>query len=158
MLSLSLGIHGIHAGLYIRIWCRNMRIIDFMLEYAKHLLGTPYIWGGQDRNGCDCSGFVLMCLNVIGLKPEGDHTAQSLHDMFSSKKPVVAMPGSLLFYGDDEYSISHVAIYLGSGYVIEAGGGGRECKTAEDAFKSSACVRIVKHGHRGDLVATLHPY
>jgi cell wall-associated NlpC family hydrolase len=39
------------------------------VEYAKTLIGTPYLYGSVDpRNGLDCSGFVNCVSNHFGIK------------------------------------------------------------------------------------------
>ena len=48
-------------------------------KVAWHYLGTPYIWGGDDFSGFDCSGFVIEILKSVGILPrDGDWTAAML--------------------------------------------------------------------------------
>ena len=39
----------------------------WFLQTALAYLGTPYVWGGDDPSGFDCSGFVIECLKSAGL-------------------------------------------------------------------------------------------
>lgn len=130
----------------------NKTQLTIMLDYARSLLGVPYIYGGQTDQGCDCSGFVLMCLNVIGMKPKGDLTADGLYRLFKANKKPTPERGELFFYGNEDH-ISHVAIHLGDGFVIESGGAGKGCDFPSQAFDLSACVRIVRADRRGDFHA-----
>jgi cell wall-associated NlpC family hydrolase len=127
---------------------------DAMIEYAKSMLGTPYIWGGSNALlGFDCSGFVQEVLASIGADPLGDQTAQTLFNHFSKSIQKEPQKGSLLFFGKDQKRITHIAIALGDGQMIEAGGGGSSTKTRADAEKTGACVRIRPIENRSDLVA-----
>lgn len=55
---------------------------------ALSYLGTPYIWGGDDPSGFDCSGFVIECLKSVGLLSENeDFTADGLYRKFSDLVP-----------------------------------------------------------------------
>src|SRR5436189_270268 len=38
-----------------------------ILERAYQLLGTPYVWGGNDERGIDCSGLVKYCFGACGI-------------------------------------------------------------------------------------------
>ena len=38
-----------------------------LINLAKSLLGTPYIWGGKSAFGFDCSGFVQLVLSTMGI-------------------------------------------------------------------------------------------
>ena len=51
----------------------------WFLKSALSYLGTPYIWGGDDPSGFDCSGFVVECLKTAGFLSENeDYTADGL--------------------------------------------------------------------------------
>jgi cell wall-associated NlpC family hydrolase len=134
-----------------------------MIDYAKMFIGTPYIWGGNGPlSGFDCSGFVQYVLDSCGMDPKGDQTSQSLFDYFEKQEGSVNLirpkPGALLFYGKTESIITHIAIGIDQYRIIESGGGGRSCRSAEDAKKLDACVRIKPFGHRSDLVKIIMPY
>lgn len=130
----------------------NMIQMTVMMDYARSLLGTPYIWGGQSAAGCDCSGFALMLLNVVGKKPKSDHTAQGIYEHLKNEKTPTPKRGEFFFYGKSLDKITHVAFHVGGGFVIEAGGAGSGCDTPQKAFAQSACVRIVSDRLRSDFL------
>lgn len=133
---------------------------DYMVEYAKNFVGIPYVWGGGNpMEGFDCSGFVQWVFQGIGLDPKGDQTAQGLYDYFIKNGKSLSSPnkGALFFYGVSGKSISHVAIGIGDGYIIEAGGGDRSTTSKDTACRVGACVRQRPYNHRKDLVAILLP-
>jgi cell wall-associated NlpC family hydrolase len=130
-------------------------------EYALKFVGRPYIWGGDGSGKCDggfdCSGLVLECLWAMGIMPKGDMTAQGLYKALC-KKGWVSVPAKavanddILFFGKDDKHITHVAIAIGNGLMVEAGGGSSKCKTAAT---STGMVRVRPITWRKDLVAVL---
>lgn len=122
-------------------------------------LNLPYIWGGDDPIiGYDCSGLAQELFAMVGLDPKGDQTAQGLFDHFKAQSGEGPRDtGTLLFFGHNSSSITHVAIMLDSETLIEAGGGGSKTHTAEDAAKQNAFIRLRPFGHRADLVAIVNP-
>jgi cell wall-associated NlpC family hydrolase len=125
-----------------------------MLNFAISMIGVPYIWGGQSKNGVDCSGFIQLCLNHVGIDPSGDQTAQLLqHWCLDNKYQRLIKPGSLLFFGKKENIITHVAMALDNELMIEAGGGNQKCTTIEWSKKIGARVRMVPINNRKDLVS-----
>src|SRR3990172_6729299 len=117
-----------------------------LLEYAKSFIGLPYRWGGDDPiEGMDCSGLVQEILASVGMDPPGDQTAQKLYDHFSLHGKIGVygeeLVGALAFFGPDNKHISHVAFCIDQYRMIEAGGGGSQTKTREDAAKQNAFVR-----------------
>jgi len=131
-------------------------LIVTLIEYAKSFIGTPYIWGANGGGAFDCSGYVQEVLSFYGLDPKGDQTAQTLYNHFVKESNGSGIQkNSLLFFGRSVSNISHVGIAINANQFIEAGGGGSNCKTFEDARKYKAHVRIRPILNRRDLVAAL---
>lgn len=125
---------------------------DFMMSW----LGVPYIWGGQSRAGVDCSGFVQKILEMKGLDPSGDQTAQTLRDHFEKFGHEVYPPsfGALVFYGKKVTEINHVAICLSDAFMIEAKGLGNFIKTPTPGN----CVTISRIHRRDDIQGIFLPH
>ena len=133
-----------------------MNIVDYALKFV----GRPYVWGGDGSGRCgggfDCSGLVVECLQAFGLV-QGDFTAHSLYRRLSALG-WVSVPrglendGDVLFFGKDTAHITHTAVALCDGLMIEAGGGGSKCKTAAT---STGMVRVRPISWRKDFVAVL---
>lgn len=89
-----------------------------LINTASVFMGAPYLWGGMTIQGIDCSGLTYMVYRYHGYFIPRDADQQ-----FLAGDPVNTgelQPGDLLFYGSGR-SASHVAIYAGSGLMIESG-------------------------------------
>nr|WP_309695214.1 NlpC/P60 family protein [Armatimonas sp.] len=80
-------------------------------QSVEEWLGTPYLYGGNTKAGCDCSGFVGAMLRVAGKS-----VPRVSGEIARSGKPVL---GELRF-GDVVCTPGHVALYLGNGWQAEA--------------------------------------
>ena len=91
------------------------------LRAAMSRLGMPYVWGSAGPTSFDCSGLVQWSLAQAGVVMPRVAADQA---RTGPAVPVSALqPGDLLFYHTDPTApdyISHVAIYLGSGQMIQA--------------------------------------
>lgn len=137
-----------------------MTPIDAFLLSLTSCLNLPYRWGGDNPlTGFDCSGLAQWALNSCGIDPPGDQTAQALYDYFRDRGNHAprSMVGTLVFYGKDHKSITHVAVMLNQFQVIEAGGGDSKTITRENAAARGACVRIRHADARTDIVARIKP-
>lgn len=130
-----------------------------IVSYLMHFLGRPYIWSGDGSGKCgggfDCSGLVLEGLWALGFYDGKDTTAQGLHDAlidmgWVSRAGHKFVPGAILFFGINDKKITHVAVAIGDGLMIEAGGGGSKCKTLAT---STGMVRV--RPIRKDLVSAI---
>ena len=95
--------------------------LDTALRAAESRRGLPYIWGAAGPSAFDCSGLVQWAFAQAGVRMPrvADDQARA-----GPAVPVSELePGDLLFYHTDPTApgyISHVAIYLGNGWMIQA--------------------------------------
>jgi len=92
--------------------------------YIKKWLGTPYLYGGDDKNGIDCSAFVQqLCANVYkrNLGRTCDEMVFDKTNVTIFKDPKGLKEGDLVFFRKgEERIISHVGIYLKNGKFLSA--------------------------------------
>ena len=112
--------------------------IDQMIRFAKAQLGTPYTWGGAGwKNasvaGFDCSGLVLQAMYSAGLDPQPINVVKHAEPTYRTSaqlyahKGLKSVPRSQMRKGDLVFfsrtsggPVTHVALYLGGGQVIES--------------------------------------
>ena len=112
------------------------QVIAF-LTAAESRLGLPYVWGGNGPTQFDCSGLVQWSLAQAGVVMPRVAAAQA------QTGPAVSLsqlaPGDLLFYHTDPTApgyISHVAIYLGDGKMLQAPQPGQDVEVVPADFGS----------------------
>lgn len=93
---------------------------DEIVATARRFTGTPYLWGGMTVHGIDCSGLVSRVYHANGFELPRDADLQFADPNAEAVAREKLEPGDLLFFGDDEKSISHVGLYLGDGRFINA--------------------------------------
>ncbi|MEX0923220.1 MAG: NlpC/P60 family protein [Rhodovibrionaceae bacterium] len=86
---------------------------------ARHFLGAPYLWGGKESLGLDCSGLVQVALHRAGLRCLRDTPQQENDQSLGQALPPVTAP----VYGDLIFWKGHVALALDSETVLHASGG-----------------------------------
>ena len=95
------------------------------VKVAEKYAGTPYVWGGESRNGFDCSGMIIRVMRDLGYKA----LPHSAAEQFRYGKPIaqpLLKPGDLVFFANTyKAGISHVGIYLGKRRFIHAAGTGK---------------------------------
>lgn len=90
-----------------------------LVAEAETWLGVPYLYGGQDKNGTDCSGMVMeVYRNVCGLKLPRSSREQS--NWCQPVDPMLVQPGDLVFFAPNGSTVSHVGMYVGNGEMIHA--------------------------------------
>lgn len=91
-----------------------------LVVYAHNLIGTPYVWGGNTpEQGLDCSGLLYYIQKKAGSEVE-DMTASGYSTIGKKIDIGQKKPGDFLFFGRP---VTHCAIYVGNGYMIESRGG-----------------------------------
>jgi len=86
---------------------------------TKSLLNTPYLWGGKNPFGIDCSGFTQIIYKTLGYFIPRDANQQ-----VSSGKTINFIAdcqiGDLAFFDNEEGNITHVGIILNDNNIIHA--------------------------------------
>jgi cell wall-associated NlpC family hydrolase len=89
------------------------------INYAKSLIGTPYLWGGTSSKGVDCSGLVQLAYAKMGI-----HLPRTTYDQIKVGQKVGwknLQPGDLVFSDfEGTGKPTHVVMYIGNGKVIAA--------------------------------------
>lgn len=87
---------------------------DKAVAFAYAQLGKPYVWGAAGPSSYDCSGLVSAAWAAAGVS-----IPRITYDQWASL-PHIPMsdlqPGDLILYNGE----SHVSIYVGGGYIIDA--------------------------------------
>lgn len=96
-----------------------------LVLYAHNLIGTPYVWGGSTpAQGLDCSGLLYQVQRMAG-SDIGRYNAATYATMGERIHIGQQRPGDFLFFGSP---VTHCAIYVGYGKMIESRGGRKNTK------------------------------
>lgn len=94
------------------------KVISIALELGSQ--GIPYVWGGKDPSGFDCTGFVSYCMNKAGFDIEPCGGSGFDDNVKALGFDVIAFSESAMQRGDILSSPTHVEIYLGNGRMVGA--------------------------------------
>ena len=90
-----------------------------VLQFAKAELGQPYVWGGSEPGGFDCSGLMQYIYDKAGIKLP--RTAEAQYNATRHVTPGESLlPGMLVFFREADGVIGHVGLYLGEGKMLDA--------------------------------------
>jgi cell wall-associated NlpC family hydrolase len=112
---------------------------------AQRQVGIPYLYGGADTTGFDCSGLVYYSYSNVGIQ-----LPRTTGGLWQSLEPVSKdklQTGDVLFF-DIEGKMSHVGLYLGRGQFVHAPSSGRHVVIAE--LDSDFYRRALIRGGRAD--------
>lgn len=103
-----------------------------LLNQAKALIGTPYLWGGTTPAGFDCSGFIYYVFNKAGKQLSRLNAEGYYNRSYYVHTPE---PGDLIFFENTyKKGISHLGIYLGNNQFIHADSSGVRITDVNNAY------------------------
>lgn len=94
---------------------KNGRLYSFIEEWY----GTPYRFGGMDKDGVDCSGLVVLLEQQVYDQPM-PRTCATQVNVVKRKYEEELQEGDLVFFDFDGKQYSHVGVYLQNGYFVHA--------------------------------------
>jgi hypothetical protein len=85
----------------------------------EEFLGTPYLLGGESKDGIDCSALVKQVYEIYEIDLPRTSVLQSKLGIEIPKHAL--LPGDLVFFGETENdSATHVGIYMGNNKFANA--------------------------------------
>jgi cell wall-associated NlpC family hydrolase len=87
-----------------------------VVDLAASLAGVPYVYGGSDIDGFDCSGLVYYVYDCFGIRLP--RSAREQADLPRAVRLKRAAPGDILVFRLKK--AWHSAIYLGDGRFVHA--------------------------------------
>lgn len=97
---------------------RRAKAILAMVMTGRSFMGVPYVWGGEDPSGFDCSGFTQYVFAKNGVYIP--RTADIQFNVGKVVKRGEERPGDLVFFETYCPGPSHVGIYLGNDWFLHA--------------------------------------
>jgi N-acetylmuramoyl-L-alanine amidase len=92
--------------------------ISTLISLAKSFVGVPYVWGGSNPDGFDCSGFISYVYNKSGISMPRTSVEGYWNRLTKTSSPSV---GDLIYFKDTyKPGPSHMGILIGGGYFIHA--------------------------------------
>jgi cell wall-associated NlpC family hydrolase len=105
------------------------------VEVATAQVGKPYQWGGNGPASFDCSGLTRFAWSAAGV-----NLPRTSRDQYSGTQRISRsdlQPGDLIF---SHSPVSHVAMYIGGGKVVEAPYSGNTVRISSTGLSRSGIV------------------
>jgi hypothetical protein len=96
------------------------RLSAAVVKTALDLMGTPYVWGGDDGGGYDCSGLIQYAYAQHGLLLPRVSRDQARVGVHVEPQIEALRPGDILGFRVDGTGVSHVGLYVGDGQFIHS--------------------------------------
>ncbi len=106
-----------------------------VLDHGAKWKGTHYLWGGMSSEGIDCSGFTYTIYKLEQKRIPRDAHHQADYSKKVSRSE--ALPGDLVFFGENLDNVTHVGVYMGGDRFMHSSsrGGVMESSLNEPYYK-----------------------
>jgi cell wall-associated NlpC family hydrolase len=106
----------VHLARYAQL--EKAKLGQKVAQQAVKFVGTPYVWGGTNPQGFDCSGFTQYIYSQNGVA-----VPRNSYDQYQVGKEIhknELQPGDLVFFTTYAPGPSHLGIYIGDGKFVHA--------------------------------------
>ena len=121
-----------------------------VVDLAQRYLGVPYVWGGDDPDGFDCSGLVQYVFGQVGID-----LPRMASDQARVGQPVASLadarPGDLVAFNSP---VDHIGIYAGNGMMVVAPHRGDVVKLQRVYEQPTAIRRVLPDAPAAAATAT----
>ena len=107
-----------------------------IVNYAKEFIGVPYVYGGMDKTGTDCSGLIYTVARE-SIQLQLPRTVSALYGYAKIIPDNQKEPGDILFFKTVGDKISHAGIYVGNNQFIHAASDGPNTGVILSSLKES---------------------
>lgn len=117
---------------------------QILMQVVRFYLNVPYLWGGKNAMGMDCSGFTQVIYSLFGhslLRNASEQMTQGESVATLSE----AKAGDLVFFDHHDERISHVGLLLDGQRVIHCSGRVKVEKIDEEGIFSAEQGGIYTH-------------
>jgi cell wall-associated NlpC family hydrolase len=117
------------------IIARSSSLAVSLTQRAMRFLGVPYVFGGTNTSGFDCSGYVQHVFAMLGV-----HLPRTADGQYAAGRSTRGrmVPGDLVFFTTYTSGVSHVGIYLGHDRFVHASSSqGVTVSSLHDAYWSA---------------------
>lgn len=101
-----------------KLHSKKGKAIYAMVRTGRSFMGTPYVWGGEDPSGFDCSGYIQYVFAKHNINMP--RTADIQYNVGKVVPLGQEKPGDLVFFETYCPGPSHVGIYLGRDRFMHA--------------------------------------
>jgi len=91
-----------------------------IVQVAEEAMGTPYLWGGSNSNGFDCSGLIQFAYAEAGFTLPRRSVDQARTGRAVVLEVSSLQPADILAFAENGSAVSHVGLYLGAGRFIHS--------------------------------------
>ena len=120
-----------------------------LLNTLRFFINTPYLWGGKNAMGMDCSGFTQVVMSLFG-----KHLLRNASEQATQGTPVSgldkAKAGDLAFFDHEDGKISHVGIIIDPERIIHCSG-----RVKVEKLDSNGIYNIEQGGYSHHLVSII---
>ena len=92
-----------------------------LLQTVRFFLNVPYLWGGKNAMGMDCSGFTQVIMSLFGKQLLRNASEQATQGSRITSLDL-ATAGDLAFFDHEDGKISHVGIIIDTERIIHCSG------------------------------------
>lgn len=107
----------IKYAMIIDVEVESLKNLD-LLAYIEDWLGTPYLYGGESKNGIDCSALTQGLVRAV----YGFNAPRTARQQYRATKHIKRKnlkEGDLVFFNTTG-GVSHVGLYLGNDYFLQS--------------------------------------